>query len=306
MSRLQKARRFNEAISDIPAITMRRANMAVTFELDFNAEAERKAQLLRTYTSLLRSTPLMLIFQHNNITAKEWAALRRELRSALAAVPPPAASPDGKTPVDITPSILLQVVRTHMFSQALKVEEFFDPATIPSSQKTGAKAEYTHDLSMAAYKAVKAIDKAIPEDSMYAQVAPLMIGPLALLTFPAVSPQHLAAALSVLSPSPPAFPAPTRKKSPGYYDLTTQSGLHKLLLVGARIEGKVFDLEGAKWVGGIGGGLDGLRAQLVTMLQGAGMGLTTALEGASKSLWVTMESRRTMLEDEQKEGEKKE
>lgn len=266
---------------------------------------DRKAQLLRAYTSLLRSTPLMLIFQHNNVTATEWAALRRELRAALAAVPLPAPQ-DGQAPVDITPSILLQVVRTHMLSQALKVDEFFDPATDPSSQKPGAKAEYTHDLSMAAYKAVKAADKAIPEDSTYAQLAPLMIGPLALLTFPAVSPQHLAAALSILAPSPPAFPAPTRKKSPGYYDLTTQSGLHKLLLVGARVEGKVFDLEGVKWVGGIAGGLDGLRAQLVGMLQNAGLGLTTTLEGASKSLWVTMESRRTMLEDEQKEGKSKE
>lgn len=267
---------------------------------------DRKSQLLRAYTSLLRSTPLMLIFQHNNITAMEWAALRRELRSALAAVPAPATSPDGQTPVDITPNILLQVVRTHMLNQALKVNEFFDPATVPSSTKTGAKAEYTHDLSMAAYKAVKAADKAIPEDSMYAQMAPLMIGPLALLTFPAVSPQHLAAAMSVLSPSPPAFPAPTRKKSPGYYDLTTQSALHKLLLVGARVDGKVFDLDGVKWVGGIEGGLDGLRGQLVAMLQSAGLGLTTALEGASKNLWVTMESRKTMLEDEQKEGEQKE
>jgi large subunit ribosomal protein L10 len=247
----------------------------------------------------------MLVFQHNNITAMEWAALRRELRSALAAVPPPAPPPGGQAPVDIAPGILLQVVRTHMLNQALKVDEFFDPASVPSSAKTGAKAEYTHDLSMAAYKAVKAVDKAIPEDSMYAQMAPLMIGPLALLTFPAVSPQHLAAALSILSPSPPAFPAPTRKKSPGYYDLTTQSALHKLLLIGARIDSKVFDLDGVRWVGGIAGGLDGLRAQLVAMLQGAGLGLTTALEGASKNLWATMESRRTMLEDEQKGGEQK-
>lgn len=245
----------------------------------------------------------MLIFQHNNITATEWAAVRRELRSALAAVAPPASAADGSAPVDITPSILLQVVRTHMLNQALKVDEFFDPATIPAPQK-GAKAEYTHDLSMAAYKAVKAADKAIPEDSMYAQLAPLMIGPLALLTFPAVSPQHLAAALSILAPNAPAFPAPTRKKSPSYYELTTQNALHKLLLVGARVEGKVFDAEGVRWVGGIPGGLEGLRGQLVGMLQSAGLGLTTALEGASKSLWVTMESRRTVMEEEQNGGKK--
>lgn len=267
---------------------------------------ERKAQLLRTYTSLLRSTPLMLMFQHNNLTAAEWAAIRRELRAALAAVPPAPTAPGGQVPVDITPNILLQVVRTRTFDQALKVVEFFDPAAVGSSDTTGAKDTYTHDLSMAAYQAVKATEGAVPEDSTYAQLAPLMIGQIALLTFPAVSPQHLAAALSILSPSPPAFPAPTRKKNPGYHDLTTQSGLHKLLLVGGRIEGKVFDSDGVRWVGGIEGGLDGLRAQLVNMLQSAGLGLTTALEGASKSLWVTMESRRTMLEEGANDDKKNE
>lgn len=258
---------------------------------------ERKAQLLRTYTSLLRSTPLMLMFQHNNLTAAEWAAIRRELRAALAAVPPPPAALDGHAPLDIAPNILLQVVRTRTFDQALKIIEFFDPAAVAKSDATGARDDYTHDLSMAAYQAVKATEGAVPEDSTYAQLAPLMIGQMALLTFPAVSPQHLAAALSILSPSSPAFPAPTRKKNPGYHDLTTQSGLQKLLLVGGRVEGKVFDSDGVRWVGGIEGGLDGLRAQLVAMLQSAGLGLTTALEGASKSLWVTMESRRTVMEE---------
>lgn len=266
----------------------------------------RKTQLLRTYTSLLRSTPLILIFQHNNLTATEWAAIRRELRSALAAVAPPAVSPDGRAPLDISSHISLQVVQTRMFTQALKVVELYDPANVAVSAETGAKPKYTHDLSVAAYEAVKAAEKSIPEDSSYAQLSPLLVGPLALLTFPAVSPQHLAAALSILVPSPPAFPAPTRKKNPGYYELTTQTGLQKLMLVGGRIESQVFDSDGIKWVGGIEGGLEGLRAQLVAMLQSAGMGLTSALEGASKSLWVTMESRRTQLEEAGKEGEKKE
>ncbi|KAG8169016.1 hypothetical protein KVR01_001765 [Diaporthe batatas] len=277
-----------------------------TKPLSARRSEERKAQLLRTYTSLLRSTPLMLMFQHNNLTAAEWAAIRRELRAALAAVPPAPAAPDGQLPVDITPNILLQVIRTRTFDQALKVVEFFDPAAVGKSHAAGAKESYTHDLSMAAYNAVKATEGAIPEDSTYAQLAPLMVGQVALLTFPAVSPQHLAAALSILSPSPPAFPAPTRKKNPGYHDLTTQSGLQKLLLIGGRIEGKVFDSEGVRWVGGIDGGLDGLRAQLVAMLQSAGLGLTTALEGASKSLWVTMESRRTMLEEGENDDNKSE
>lgn len=240
----------------------------------------------------------MLMFQHNNVTATEWAAIRRELRAALAAVAPPSTTPGA---LDVAPHISLQVVRTRMFTQALKVVEFYDPAKVDPS-----KTKYTHDLSAVAYETVKAAEESIPEDSTYAQLSPLLVGPLALLAFPAVSPQHLAAALSILAPNPPAFPAPTRKKNPGYYELTTQTGLQKLMLVGGRIEGKVFDGDGIKWVGGIEGGLDGLRAQLVHMLHSAGMGLTSALEGASKSLWVTMESRRQQLEDAGKEGEKKE
>ncbi|PSR80015.1 hypothetical protein BD289DRAFT_441604 [Coniella lustricola] len=264
------------------------------------AEA-RKSQLLRTYTSLLRSTPLLLIFQHNNLTAVEWAAIRRELKAALAAVPPPPApaSPDAAPPVDVSSRVLMQVVRTSMFNQALKIIEFWDPA---AKDKTSAK--YTHDLSASAYEAVKAAQQAPPADSAYAQMLPLLLGPLAVVTFPAVSPQHLAAVLSIVAPSPPAFPAPLRRKNPGYYDLTTQNGLQKLMLVGARVEGKVFDVDGTRWVGGIQGGLEGLQGQLVAMLQSAGLGLTAALEGAGKSLWATMESRKTMLEDAEKPAEK--
>jgi hypothetical protein len=77
------------------------------------------------------------------------------------------------------------------------------------------------------------------------------------------------------------------------------------MLLGARVESKVFDLDGTKWVGSIQGGMDGLRGQLVAMLQGVGAGITNALEGASRSLYFTMESRRTVLEDEEK-GERKE
>jgi large subunit ribosomal protein L10 len=53
-------------------------------------------------------------------------------------------------------------------------------------------------------------------------------------------------------------------------------------------------------VGGIEGGLDGLRAQLVYLLQSMGAGVTNTLESAAKNLYFTMESRRTMLEEEGK------
>ncbi|KAF9873721.1 hypothetical protein CkaCkLH20_08831 [Colletotrichum karsti] len=256
----------------------------------------RKSQLIRTYTSLLRTTPLILFFQHSNLTADEWSAVRRELNSALDAATPEGSPLPGR-------DIHLQVLRTRMFNVALKLAEFYDPEVAKANPNTpqGRKGPIVHDLSMSAYEAMKSFE--VPADSAYAQIAPLMCGPTAALVFPAVSPAHLAAALKVLSPSPPAFAAPTRKKQPSYYDPLVQSGLQKLLLVGGRIEGDVFDVEGVRWVGGIEGGLDGLRAQLVHLLQSAGLGLTTALEAGGKSLWLTLEGRKTMLEDEGKEGE---
>ncbi|KAK7959678.1 mitochondrial 54S ribosomal protein uL10m [Apiospora aurea] len=231
----------------------------------------RKSQMIRAYTALLRSTPLMLLFQHNNLTAVEWAAVRRELRRALREVPAPIAGPDGSAPVDITESIHFQVLRTRMFDVAFKVVEFFD-----AEEAAKLSNGYTHDLSQTAYEAIQAADTTNP-NTAYAQISPLLEGPVAALTFPTVSPAHLAAALK----------------------LAAQSGLQKLLLVGGRVEGKAFDYQGVRWVGGIEGGLDGLRSQLVYMLQSAGLGITTALEGHSKGLWLALESRRSQLDEEQ-------
>ncbi|RYP11791.1 hypothetical protein DL767_010716 [Monosporascus sp. MG133] len=258
----------------------------------------RKSQLLRSYTALLRSAPLMLFFQHNNLTAPEWAAIRRELRAALAQVPPLVVGPNGETPVDISPAIELQVLRTRIFDVALKITEFFD-----GGAQTDRSNAYTHDLSATAYETIK---KAPVDDptTIYAQIKPLMVGPVAAVTFPAVSPAHLAAVIKVLAPSPPQFPAPTRKKNPSYYEPTFQSGVQKLILIGSRIEGRVFDRDGVNWVGSIEGGLDGLRAQLVAMLQSAGLGLTTALESGSKALWLALEGRRTQLDEEANGGKK--
>lgn len=78
-----------------------------------------------------------------------------------------------------------------------------------------------------------------------------------------------------------------------------------MMLLGARVEGKVFDTEGTKWVGGIEGGIDGLRSQLVAMLQGVSVSLTGALEGASKSLYFTVEGRRMDMEEKEKPAEEK-
>lgn len=74
------------------------------------------------------------------------------------------------------------------------------------------------------------------------------------------------------------------------------------MLLGARVEGRVFDNEGARWVGGMEGGVDGLRGMLVGVLEEVGgRGLVGALEGVGRSLWVTVEGRRGMLEKEEEE-----
>ena len=66
------------------------------------------------------------------------------------------------------------------------------------------------------------------------------------------------------------------------------------------MEGRVFDMEQTRWVGGIEGGLEGLRSQLVGLLGSVGRGVTGALESAGRTLWVTVEGRRGMLEEEEK------
>lgn len=225
----------------------------------------------------------------------EWVGIRRELAKALQKVDEVRVAA-GHPAENLADGIKIQIIQTGIFAAALRVVEFYKPESQtldPTKPATPSSAELTHTLSKAAHEAV------VDTRTAHA-LAPLLSGPLMLLTFPNVSPQHMKAALSILAPSAPKFPAPTRRANPGWHDLAVQTGLQKLLLLGARVEGKVFDVEGTKWVGGIEGGLEGLQAQLVSMLQGFGAGLTNTLESAGKSLYFTMEGRRTMLEDEEK------
>lgn len=233
--------------------------------------------------------------------------MRRELSHALRKVDE-ARVAAGHRPANLADGIKLQIIQTGIFGAALRIVEFYkpesqNPTLDPTNPATPSSASIpvhsasgdglTHTLSAAAHEAIA--------DTRTAHaLAPLLSGPLVALTFPDVSPQHLKAALSILSPSAPQFPAPTRRANPGWHDPVVQSGLQKLLLLGARVEGKVFDVEGTKWVGNIEGGLDGLRAQLVNMLQAIGAGVTNTLDSAGKSLYFTVEGRRTMLEDEGK------
>jgi large subunit ribosomal protein L10 len=252
----------------------------------------------------------MLIFQHNNVKAVEWMSIRRELAIALKKIDAERVAA-GQEP--IADQIRIQVIQTNIFASALKVVEFFTPSELPTDHSTdprtptsarvpltGNKVDdehFTHGLSRHAYEVAN--NRKLKHD-----LEPLLSGPLAVVAFPQVSPQHLKSVLQILAPSAPNFPAPKRKANPDYYEPAVQSGLQKLMLLGARVEGKVFDLEGTKWVGSIPGGIDGLRASLVQMLQGIGGSLTSALEGASRSLYFTVESRR--MDMEEKENPKKE
>lgn len=256
----------------------------------------------------------MLIFQHNNLKATEWMAIRREVAQAVRKVDESRAA-EGREEANSADGIKVQTIQTGIFAAALRIVEYFRPELQPeapsphaSNPATQSSAHLTntlptphdptfrHGLSRAAHDAVTVANRRLSH-----ALDPLLSGPLAVVSFPAVSPQHLKAVLSILAPSAPGSPAPTRRANPGYYDSAMQSGLQKLLLLGARVEGKVFDTDGTRWVGGIEGGVNGLRGQLVAMLQGIGAGITNTLESAGKSLYFTVESRRGMLEDEQKE-----
>lgn len=212
----------------------------------------------------------------------------------------------------------ISVVQTGIFASAVRVIEFWDPDFAPNSSTihpTDPKVASSMEIQdSSAEKLASALNHGLSE-RVFRQVRnkknrgmrhglePILTGPLAVLTLPSVSPQHLKAALSILAPSKD-FPAPKRKANPGYHEPAVQAGLQKLILLAARVEGKVFDLEGTKWVGGIEGGLDGLRGQLVAMLQGIGAGVTNTLEAASRSLYFTVENRKAMMEEEEKAGEK--
>ena len=236
-------------------------------------------------------------------------SIRRELAVALRKVDAERIK-NGQDPM--ADEIKLQIIQTNIFSSALRVVEFFNPeenlldhaqhptdpqtqtsAQIPNTSNSTDDQRFKHGLSRRAYEIAN-------NRKLKLELEPILSGPLAVVAFPSVTPQYLKTVLSILSPSKGTFPAPTRRTTPDYYEPSVQQGLQKLMLLGARVEGKVFDVDGTKWVGGIEGGLDGLRSQLVHMLQGVGGSLTGALEGASKSLYFTVEGRRMDMEEKEK------
>lgn len=251
---------------------------------------DRKSQLLRQYVATIRSCPIILVYQHSSIVAKELAAIRRELKGALSKV-------DKTMDTDYADLIKLQVIRNGIFDAALKLADNWHPTktadSSPAIVGTAGEAqehEPLHILSGTAYKAVRNTRHGLE---------PLLAGPLAVVTLPFASPEHLKTIFSILSPNP-QFPAPKRKAAPSYYERDVQTALPKLMLLGARVEGKAFDIDQARWVGSIQGGLGGLRAQLVAALQGIGAGLASTLDSAGRNLYFTLEGRKGMLEEEAK------
>ncbi|KAL4811240.1 hypothetical protein BDV18DRAFT_128948 [Aspergillus unguis] len=277
----------------------------------------RRSQLLRQYTSIIRTTPLMVFFQHDNLQSVEWSAIRRELNKAMQKVDAKIAA-EGRSSPPLAPHIKVQIIQTSIFEVALRIVEYFrpnqstvqegkgpsavDPATQTSAEISlaGSKDDptLTHDLSRAAQAAVRNMKGKH-------ELSTLLVGPIAVLSIPQMSPEHLKAAMTVLSPKAFGYPAPTRKANPDWHDFPVQNGLNKLNVLAARLDKQLFDVDQAKWVGSIEGGMDGLRSQLVMALQSMGSSITNTLEGAGKSLYVTLESRRSVLEDEQKGGDNK-
>jgi large subunit ribosomal protein L10 len=259
----------------------------------------RKSQLLRGYVSLLQTTPCILVFQHNNLKATEWVGVRRELgremRRVDAAEGRDGMGEGGSDREALAGSIKLSIIQTNIFEPAVRIAEFYRPGTETlheAATGTGIKSEatdptLTHALSTSAYNATRSTPRS--------ELSHLLSGPIALLTFPEVSPAHVAAALGVLSPDKKVFKAPRKAVAPGLYEVGVQEGLRKVMLLGGRVEGRVFGEEGVRGVGSLGN-LEGIRGQLVGLLQGGAAGLVGVLGGQAMGLWGALEARRMDME----------
>ncbi|KAI9890768.1 MAG: hypothetical protein M1814_003699 [Vezdaea aestivalis] len=245
----------------------------------------RKSQLIRQYTSLILSSPLILLFQQNSLIATEWAAVRRELNLALQ-----KASSNLSTPSpDLASAIKIQTLQTGLFSTAMRLVEFYyptleaGPTPTPTSRALSAEA-----------------NAQVRRKKLRGGMQQLVAGPMAAVVFPAIEPALVKATLQILAPKAPHFPAPKKRASPGYHDPSCQRGIQKLVFLGARAEGRVYDPDQARRIGGLRD-FDGVRAELKGTLEGVAGGLVGNLEGIGTGLWTTLEGRRMMLEEEGKE-----
>ena len=241
----------------------------------YRAAEARKTQLQRTYLSIIRSAPLMLVFQHNNLRSVEWSALRREVALALAKVVP-AGDDDA-----VASGTRLHVVRGALFSQAMRVAERYDAR---GGQQHGTSREANDGAKKKKHKH---------------RMAALLSGHIGLVTFPAVSPPHIRAVANIM------FPDGRTAKG---LDPLAVAGLQKLVLLAARVDGHVasgslaggrlIDASTVRWAGELPGFVP-LRGQLAGMLQNAsGADLVRALEALPVSTLRTLDAHRKVLAGE--------
>lgn len=102
----------------------------------------------------------------------------------------------------------------------------------------------------------------------------IVSSPLAIVVFADIAPQYNETVLSLLPLSKPAF---------WHRACSTRQFLQSIIL-GASAECKVYNASKMFGFGGVGSEIDGLRAQLIHMLQGAGGSLTSPFECTSNGL----------------------
>ncbi|KAF8437412.1 hypothetical protein BGX38DRAFT_1145167 [Terfezia claveryi] len=241
----------------------------------FKSATSTKTLLTRLYLSLLRSSPLTILFQPNSMRATEWMAIRRELAAVLAKVD--AGLPEGEK---LGRFIGIMSVDTGLLGVTMRIADRAAP---------GGKL-WTHGTSPEAAKRGKKLKNSY-------KLAPLLVGPLAVLTFPRLSPPHISAAMDMLFP---VRRGPAKKG----FDPAAASGLQKCILLGARVQerpvgtGKALNDEGIRWLSGLKT-VDEMRGEIVSLLQTVGGGeLVRVLESVAISLGRTVEGRRRILEEE--------
>ncbi|KAK6335496.1 hypothetical protein TWF696_002270 [Orbilia brochopaga] len=241
--------------------------------------------LHRSYISLLRATPLLVMFQHNNLRAGELVSIRRDLRTAMANVdamvaasrPPPGPTEDGTVPSQPRPvgeQVKMTILNTTVFSAALRSAEY-----LPKD------AEVRSSSSPEAYTMTMQYTDAHPLSSV-------LVGPTGVIQFPEVSPPHLLGVLNLLFPEKYTF----RKGT----DPAFISGVQKLVLLGAKVDkvgGTTIDTDSLKHITTLGD-LTTLQGQLLGVMQSAGGSLISTLQSPARGLWFVMDGRRKMLDPE--------
>ena len=208
--------------------------------------------------------------------AIEWVAIRRELANVLAKVD--AGLPEGEGKYG--KYIALTAVNTELLGVAVRIADIPAPGGVLWSHGTSVEA-----AEMARKRKGKH------------ELGPLLAGPLGVLTFPALSPKHIAAAMDML------FPLKRGAAKKGF-DPAATAGLQKCILLGARVQERpagarrALDNEGIRWLSGLKT-VDEMRGEIVGLLQSVGGGeVVRVLESMAISLGRTVEGRRRMLEEE--------